>query len=208
MNHLINQMLSELIFFVSEKKEYLSYDCVLFIFQNESQKLNKKTTFNGGSLGSCIDEERSQLRYVMWIAEISESSNFWTQIALLGPPGSMSVWVSRTPMLGALIFSFGCRTIAGNEPYRGFWRRPSGPALILGGFQCGAARFVILLFSIAAALEWHTSETLGQPLASNALLKRSRVDVQGAAKPSSVLFGERGTLYNFDLRSVKTTRWI
>ena len=27
------------------------------------------TTFNGGSLGSCIDEERSQLRYVMWIAE-------------------------------------------------------------------------------------------------------------------------------------------
>ena len=100
MNHLINQMLSELIFFVSEKKEYLSYDCVLFIFQNESQKLNKKTTFNGGSLGSCIDEERSQLRYVMWIAEISESSNFWTQIALLGPPGSMPVWVSRTPMLG------------------------------------------------------------------------------------------------------------
>jgi len=23
------------------------------------------TTFNGGSLGSCIDEERSKLRYVM-----------------------------------------------------------------------------------------------------------------------------------------------
>ena len=85
---------------------------------------------------------------------------------------------------------------------------PFGAPLFLGGFQCGAARFVILLFSIAAALEWHTSETLGQPLASNALLKRSRVDVQRAAKPSSVLFGERGTLYNFDLRSVKTTRWI
>ena len=85
-------------FFCFGKKEYLSYDCVLFI-QNESQKLNKKTTFNGGSLGSCIDEERSQLRYVMWIAEISESSNFWTQIALLGYPGSMSAWVSRKPKI-------------------------------------------------------------------------------------------------------------
>ena len=52
------------------------------------------TTFNGGSLGSCIDEERSELRYVMWIAEFSESSNLWTHIALQGPLCSMSVWVS------------------------------------------------------------------------------------------------------------------
>ena len=29
-------------FFCFGKKEYLSYDCVLFIFQNESQKLNKR----------------------------------------------------------------------------------------------------------------------------------------------------------------------
>ena len=57
------------------------------------------TTFNGGSLGSCIDEERSQLRYVMWIAEFSESSNLWTQIALSGTPGSMSAWVSFKPIL-------------------------------------------------------------------------------------------------------------
>ena len=35
----------------------------------------------------------------MWIAEISESSNFWTQIALLGYPGSMSAWVSRKPKI-------------------------------------------------------------------------------------------------------------
>ena len=54
----------------------------------------EKTTFNGGSLGSCIDEERSKLRYVMWIAEISESSSLWTQLALLGIPRSMSAWVS------------------------------------------------------------------------------------------------------------------
>jgi len=52
------------------------------------------TTFNGGSLGSCIDEERSKLRYVMWIAGFSESSNLWTQMALQGSPCSMSVWVS------------------------------------------------------------------------------------------------------------------
>ena len=54
----------------------------------------EKTTFNGGSLGSCIDEERSKLRYVMWIAEISESSSLWTQLALLGIPRSMPAWVS------------------------------------------------------------------------------------------------------------------
>jgi len=40
------------------------------------------TTFNGGSLGSCIDEERCELRYVMRIAQLSESSNLWTHIAL------------------------------------------------------------------------------------------------------------------------------
>ena len=63
--------------------------------QDKHKKMRKeKTTFNGGSLGSCIDEERSKLRYVMWIAEISESSNLWTQLALLGIPRSMSAWVS------------------------------------------------------------------------------------------------------------------
>ncbi len=35
---------------------------VLYFFS--SKKMNM-TTFNGGSLGSCIDEERSKLRYVM-----------------------------------------------------------------------------------------------------------------------------------------------
>ena len=57
------------------------------------------TTFNGGSLGSCIDEERSKLRYVMWIAEFSESSNFRTQMARQGSLCSMSVWVSEHPLL-------------------------------------------------------------------------------------------------------------
>jgi hypothetical protein len=54
----------------------------------------QNTTFNNGSLGSRIDEERSEMRYVMWIAEFSESSNLWTHIALSGIPESMLVWVS------------------------------------------------------------------------------------------------------------------
>ena len=57
-------------------------------------KIIQNTTFNNGSLGSRIDEERSEMRYVMWIAEFSESSNLWTHIALSGIPESMLVWVS------------------------------------------------------------------------------------------------------------------
>ncbi len=37
--------------------------------------LNAKTTLNNGYLGSRNDEERSEMRYVMRIAEFSESSN-------------------------------------------------------------------------------------------------------------------------------------
>ena len=51
--------------------------------KNKTKTKTKRTTFNGGSLGSCIDEERSKMRYVMWIAEFRESSNFRTQIALV-----------------------------------------------------------------------------------------------------------------------------
>ena len=46
--------------------------------------MKELTTFNSGCLGSHIDEERCELRYVMRIAEFSESSNFWTHIALSG----------------------------------------------------------------------------------------------------------------------------
>ena len=35
----------------------------------------KRTTVNNGYLGSRNDEERSEMRYVMRIAEFSESSN-------------------------------------------------------------------------------------------------------------------------------------
>jgi hypothetical protein len=57
-------------------------------------------------------------------------------------------------MLGALIFSFeDVERSPEMSLIADFGGALRGPALILGGFQCGAARFVILLFSIAAALE-------------------------------------------------------
>ena len=37
------------------------------------------------------------MRYVMWIAEFSESSNLWTQLAPLGIPRGTPVWVSWNP---------------------------------------------------------------------------------------------------------------
>ena len=66
-----------------------------------------ETTFDNGSLGSRNDEERSEMRYVMWIAEFSESSNLWTHIALFGIPESMPVWVSinSQPPLGKVEMS-------------------------------------------------------------------------------------------------------
>jgi hypothetical protein len=55
-----------------------------------SEKITFKlcTTLSNGYLGSGNDEERSEMRYVMRIAEFSESSSFRTQIALSGYPGS------------------------------------------------------------------------------------------------------------------------
>ena len=41
-----------------------------------ANRAKNATTFNGGSLGSCTDEERCELRYVMRIAQLSESSKF------------------------------------------------------------------------------------------------------------------------------------
>ena len=42
------------------------------------------------------------MRYVMRIAEFSESSNLWTHVALPGTPGSISAWVSVFPTLPLL----------------------------------------------------------------------------------------------------------
>ena len=70
------------------------YHLTTFCLKYIMNILIQNTTFNNGSLGSRIDEERSEMRYVMWIAEFSESSNLWTHIALSGIPKSMLVWVS------------------------------------------------------------------------------------------------------------------
>ena len=59
-----------------------------------------ETTFDNGSLGSRNDEERSEMRYVMWIA-FRESSNLWTHIALLW---SMPVWESLVIILATFLF--------------------------------------------------------------------------------------------------------
>ena len=44
----------------------------------------ESTTFSNGCLGSRIDEERSEMWYVMRIAKLCESLKFWTHIALAG----------------------------------------------------------------------------------------------------------------------------
>ena len=45
------------------------------ILYKQTQKKQQNTTRNNGYLGSRNDEERSEMRYVMRIAESSESSN-------------------------------------------------------------------------------------------------------------------------------------
>jgi len=46
------------------------------------------------------------MRYVMRIAEFSESSNLWTQIALLGSPRSTPLSVSVQPSLSSVFVKF------------------------------------------------------------------------------------------------------
>lgn len=74
-----------------------------FLLSHTFNYLNvKKTTLSNGYLGSRNDEERSEMRYVMRIAEFSESSNLWTQIALLGSPRSTPLSVSVQPSLSSV----------------------------------------------------------------------------------------------------------
>ena len=56
--------------------------------------LNIDTTYSHGSLGSRNDEERSEMRYVMRIAELRESSNLRTHTALTASVVSMLLSVS------------------------------------------------------------------------------------------------------------------
>jgi hypothetical protein len=51
--------------------------CLTFSGQRKRAEINyeTRTILSNGYLGSPIDEERSEMRYVMRIAEFSESSN-------------------------------------------------------------------------------------------------------------------------------------
>lgn len=76
-------------------------------------------TFNNGSLGSRIDEERSEMRYVIWIADIRESSNLWTHIAPSGIPEGMPVWASFLPQtLGFGVEQYAIRFVWNIVMYR------------------------------------------------------------------------------------------
>ena len=60
----------------------------------KTKKHNQKKTPNSGYLGSRNDEERSEMRYAVRIAEFRESSELWTHIAPQGIPWSMFVSVA------------------------------------------------------------------------------------------------------------------
>ena len=67
------------------KHEIFICECIFFHYINNNIYYNKYflirekpkylTTYSDGYLGSRNDEERSEMRYVMRIAEFSESSN-------------------------------------------------------------------------------------------------------------------------------------
>jgi hypothetical protein len=56
-----------------------------------TKTLDIQTSIDNGYLGSRNDEERSETRYVLRIAEFSESSNFRTHTALQGFLGACLV---------------------------------------------------------------------------------------------------------------------
>ena len=72
-----------------------------------------KTTFSNGYLGSCDDEERSEMRYVMRIAELANHQVFERTWRFFG---SMLVSVSLHPHPGASL-------------WRGQWASWGGRAL-------------------------------------------------------------------------------
>ena len=85
------------------------------------------TTSNSGPLGSCINEERSKLWYLVWIAEFSESSSFWMQMALSVSPGtclsehSVKLCSAILRERGAVVWGVVCVW----RPLK--WERPSCP---------------------------------------------------------------------------------
>ena len=83
------EMKSLFINHLNQKSIFSLFELICFLLEWKHLRRNqftkqKRTTLSNGYLGSRNDEERSEMRYVMRIAESSESSSFWTHIALLG----------------------------------------------------------------------------------------------------------------------------
>ncbi len=100
----------------------LSFTLVLFsVTETWLPDIITRTTLSNGYLGSGNDEERSEPRYVMRIAVLRESSNLWTQLALLGyswEHASLSIgfnlslwllycddWVDNESLIGSALIS-------------------------------------------------------------------------------------------------------
>ena len=68
------------------------------VLKHKNKKINNGTTLSSGFLGSRNDEERSEMRYVMRIAEFNESSNLWTQVAVCfaAHHASLSIMYTKT----------------------------------------------------------------------------------------------------------------
>jgi hypothetical protein len=98
--HLFHHLFASWLLYVASQSRRTSLCCTAC--ESHVYYLNVKiTTLSNGYLGSRNDEERSEMRYVMRIAEFSESSNLWTQIALLGSPRSTPLSVSvQQPLSG------------------------------------------------------------------------------------------------------------
>lgn len=68
---------------------------LIFLSIDECIFITNITTLDNGYLGSRNDEERSKMRYVMWIAKPRESSNLWTQTAVIDQTQSLHMFEHR-----------------------------------------------------------------------------------------------------------------
>jgi len=65
------------------------------------------TTFSDGCLGSRNDEERSEMRYVMRIADLVNHQNFERTLRFLWEHSCLSVCSPYSPDLAVLLVAFG-----------------------------------------------------------------------------------------------------
>ena len=60
--------------------------CSSIFYETSSKISNLLRSYSGECLGSSSDEERSELRYAIWIAEFRELLDLWTHAAFWGNP--------------------------------------------------------------------------------------------------------------------------